>query len=254
MQAFDQSDATAFISSLIFQDQADAVVMTGLLYLMDAFDTFDGSVIECWLGYCNCSDGACESFDRRRALQMFRAQYKAREACIDGNISFAPSASPMPLSKLLETQQADISITQLWLLNRLWNLCLSHGLVREQSDHPELEFMFASRIARAMLETCGKLTLASMEVHGVGFVEKIYHAAMDVVAAVKASRSAALDMTVPRLDEQFVIVGLDDDDRGMTVRSLLVGLNGLLQDFRGGDHPYSQPFATALHGILQDAG
>jgi hypothetical protein len=253
MQAFDQSDATAFITSLIFQDQADSVGMTGLLYLMDAFDAFDGSVIECWLGYCNYSDGTGDSFDRRRALQMFRALYKGREASMGGNISFVPSASPMPLSELLETQQADISITQLWLLNRLWNLCLSHGLVREQSEHAELEFMFACRIARAMMETCRALSLASMEVHGVGFVEKIFHAAIDVVAAVKASRSAALDITVPRLDERFVLVGLGDNEN-MTIRTLLVGLNGLLQDFRGGDHPYGGAFTTALHEVFQDVG
>ena len=253
MQAFDQSDTTAFISSLIFQNQTDAVGMTGLLYLMDAFDSFDGSVIECWLGYCNYSDGMCDSFDRRRALQIFKAQYKAREACLDGNISFAPSATPMPLSKLLETQQADISITQLWLLDRLWNLCLSHGLIREASDHPELEYAFPCRVARVLIETSRTLSLASMEVHGVGFAEKIYNVAVDVITALKSAATVTLDMMVPPLDEAYATPGRSNE-RASTLRALLQGLSAFLQEFRGGEHPYSAPFAATLNEILHEYG
>lgn len=252
MQAFDPTDATAFISSLIYQDQADSVGMTGLLYLMDAFDSFDGSVIECWIGYCNYSDGVCDSFDRRRAMQMFKALYRAREASMDGNLSLAPSASPLPLTQLLETQQADISITQLWLLNRLWNLSLSHGLVRETSDYPELEFVFACRIARAMVDTCRTLSLASMEVHGVGFVEKIYNAAADVLEALKASSRITLDMRVPLLDEYSFQMPKRRNDGDPTLKMLLQSLQGLLQDFRGGDHPYRAPFNVALSEIVTD--
>ena len=136
MQSFDADAATEYISHLIFQEQSDAVGMTGLLYLMETFDAIDESVIECWNGYCKYGDDACELFDRRRALQMFKAQHKARDACLAGNISFAPSASPLPLRELVDSQQADITITQFWLLNRLWYLCLAHGLLRETSDYP----------------------------------------------------------------------------------------------------------------------
>lgn len=253
MQAFDQSDATAFISSLIYQDQTDSVAMTGLLYLMDAFDAFDGAVIECWLGHCNYSDGLCDSFDRRRALQMFNAQYKAREACMDGNISFAPSATPMPLSKLLETQQADISITQLWLLDRLWNLGYSHGLVRQTSDHPELEYAFPCRIARAMIDISQTLHLAAMEVHGVGFVEKVYNVACDVITALKTSTIVTLDMQVSQLDERFAIPGRSDA-ASPTVSMVLHSLSTFLREFRGGEHPYVPPFATALNEVMRDFG
>ena len=245
MQAFNPSDATAFISSLIFQDQSDAIGMTGLLYLMDAFDSFDGDVIECWIGYCSYSDGTCERFDRRRALRMFKAQYKARESCMDGNISFAPSTSPLPLPKLLESQQADISVTQLWLLDRLWNLCLSHGLIRESSDHPELEYMFACRIARAVVETCRTLSLASMEVHGVGFVEKLYNVAMDVTTAINSSNSVTLHVMVPQLDEASFLTSFTNAP-SPNVESLLQDMHAILRDFRGGDHPYSAPFAALL--------
>jgi len=38
MQSFDADAATEYISHLIFQEQSDAVGMTGLLYLMETFD------------------------------------------------------------------------------------------------------------------------------------------------------------------------------------------------------------------------
>ena len=105
------------------QDKIDTIGMTGLLYLMETFDAIDESVLECWAGYCKYSDGHCETFDRRQALRMFRAQRRAREGCLMGWLSFQPSASLLPLPQLLESQRADISMTQIWLTNRLWELC-----------------------------------------------------------------------------------------------------------------------------------
>jgi len=100
MQAFDSTAAAEHIAGLIYQDQSDSIGMTGLLYLMDTFDAIDESIVDCWNGHCQLSDGQCASFDRRRALQMFRAQRIARDSCITGAMSFAPSATPLPLSQL----------------------------------------------------------------------------------------------------------------------------------------------------------
>jgi hypothetical protein len=110
MQDFDQNTTTAYVSRLLYADQSDAMALTGLLYLMETFDAIDEKVIECWIGYCRYSDGTCESFDRRRALQMFRAQEHAREGCKSGQMGFAPTVSPLPLSGLLDGQKADIAV------------------------------------------------------------------------------------------------------------------------------------------------
>ncbi|KAI5358724.1 hypothetical protein Slin15195_G111710 [Septoria linicola] len=249
MQAFDPNVTSEYISSLIFQDQSDSVGMTGLLYLMDTFDAIDESVMDCWNGFCRFSDGACETFDRRRALQMFRAQRRAREACISGNISFAPTVNPLPLAQLLETQQADISVTQFWTLNRLWNLCLSHQLLREQSDHWELRLDFACHIAHALLSYCNKLALASMEVHGVGIMEKVYDMAMGVIVAMNHSAGIHMEFAFPPIDEDVIPGSSINHGQQVTVRELLGGLSRLMRDFRGGDHPYNVQFATALDGL-----
>lgn len=226
-------------------DQADAIGMTGLLYLMETFDAIDESVVECWIGFCKYSDGCCEVFDRRRALQMFRAQRRARESCLVGGTSFEPSASLTPMNKLLESQQADISVTQFWLLNRLWNLCMSHGLLRDSSDHGELCFDFAYHIANALLASCSNLSLPSMEVHGVGLIEKVYDVAFGLVTAMGSSAQLTLDSSPIDIDT----LSERSASNGSSVRELLQRLDELIRNFRGGDHEYVPKFAMALGAI-----
>lgn len=240
MRAFGSTDST-----FMGQDQADAIGMTGLLYLMETFDAIDESVVECWTGYCKYSDGCCETFDRRRAIQMFKAQRRAREGCLIGAISFEPSASLLPLTQLLESQQADISVTQFWLLNRLWNLCMSHGLLRDSSDHAELRIDFAYHVANALLSVCDNLALPSMEIHGVGLAEKVYDIAVGLVTALNSSAQLTLDTSLLSTD------ALTDRpcEKGQKVRDLFKRLDELLRSFRGGDHEYVATFSMALAAI-----
>lgn len=176
---------------------------------------------------------------------MFRAQHRAREGCLVGGISFEPSASLIPLEQLLESQQADISVTQFWLLNRLWNLCMSHGLLRDSSDHAELRYDFAYHLANALLTSCGKLSLPSMEVHGVGLMEKVYDIALGLVMAMNSSAQLALDISLAETD----MLSDKPSDSGYTVRELLRRLDELIRNFRGGDHEYVSKFAMALGAI-----
>ncbi|KAK9319361.1 transcription factor C6 AmyR like protein [Lipomyces orientalis] len=241
MQAFDREYISHFTSS----DHSDSVAMTGLLYLMETFDNIDETVIECWNGNCKVSDGICESFDRRRALQAFRAQYRAHEACLTGNISFAPSATPVPLDELTESQQADILITQLWLLNRLWSLCLSHSLLRESSDHAELCYMFACHIALSLNEQCKRFPLSALEIHGIGLVEKIFDVAMGVITAMGVSSCITLDMPLPKPEPDKVFIN-GEVSSNLALKDILQNFNRTIQDFRGGGHQYSDRFEDIL--------
>ena len=163
----------------------------------------------------------------------------------DGDLFFASSISPRPLDQLSEKQRADISVTQLWLLNRLWNLCSSHGLLREVSDHPELRFDFAYHIASTLANSCKNLSLPAMEVHGVGFIEKVYDIAMGVTMAMEASPQLTLESCLTRSDS------LTDEpgDNSPSVRELLQILDKLIRNFRGGNHEYTFNFATTLGAI-----
>ncbi|KAG9698248.1 Six-hairpin glycosidase, partial [Aureobasidium melanogenum] len=239
MRAFGSS------TSSLNQDQTDTIGMTGLLHLMETFDAIDESVVECWAGYCKYSDGRCETFDRRQAIRMFRAQRRAREGCLVGCLSFEPSTSLLPLRQLLESQQADISVTQLWLTNRLWELCMSHGLLLDSSHHAELRLDFAYHVANELLSVCDILSLASTEVHGVGFIEKVYDIAMSLVKAMSSS-------TQMTLDSSFTSPDFFSDEAStscVTVKVLLSRLHELIQNFRGGDHEYASKIAIALSSI-----
>lgn len=235
MRAFGSLNSTS-------TDQTDALSMTGLLYLMETFDAIDESVVECWAGYCKYSDGHCETFDRRRALRMFRAQRRAREGCLTGSISFEPSASLLPLQRLLESQQADISITQFWLLNRLWELCMTHGLLREASDHAELQLNFAYHVANDLLVLCDGLSLQSMEVHGIGLVEKIYDVAMGLIKALNTSPQMNLESSFADPDS----LAIRSTVSRPSIRTLLHRLSDLIQNFRGGDHDYAAKITMTL--------
>ena len=231
--------------SSMSQDQIDAIGMTGLLYLMETFDAIDESVVECWAGYCKYSDGRCETFDRRQAIRMFRAQRRAREGCLIGSLSFEPSASLLPLPQLLESQRADISVTQLWLTNRLWELCMSHGLLLETSDHAELRFDFAYHVANELVSVCNDLNPSSMEVHGVGLIEKVYDITTSLVKAVTSSSQMTLEASFTMLDP---LVNRSAE-HPLTVQTLLNRLSQIIYDFRGGDHEYVSKIAMALSHI-----
>jgi hypothetical protein len=171
MQNFTPIPGQGGIAGLISEEpSADAMALTGLIYLMESFDAIDENIVECWNGHCPISDGFCSNFDRRLAIKAFRALRVARESSLAGAISVASNISSLSLTELGETQQADISMTQLWLLNRLWNLCLTHQLVLKQSEHVELCLDFPLYIAEAALLQSKSLNVGSREVHGVGLV------------------------------------------------------------------------------------
>lgn len=158
------------ITGLISEEKADSMALTGLLYLMESFDAIDENIIGCWNGHCAISDGQCSTFDRRHAIKAFRALRTARESSLCGTLSIVLSVSPLSLPELGETQQVDITMTQLWLLNRLWTLCSAHRFVLQRSEHIELSSDFPLYVAEATLLHSRTWDMRSMEVHGIGLV------------------------------------------------------------------------------------
>ena len=118
MSLSEVTDATGDLSQLLSHEPSDTLAITGLLLLAETFGALDESIVDCWNGHCKLSDGVCEVFDRRRALQTFQAQRRAREICVSDNVLRKPSPQSFKLSELAVSQQADISVTHFWLLNR----------------------------------------------------------------------------------------------------------------------------------------
>jgi hypothetical protein len=167
----------SLVSGIIVHNEKDAEGMMGLVRLMELFDAIDEDFIYCWNRRCDLRNGYCERFTEAKALSMYDSlqqvsqaeRYKGydwfEKAKVDGNDNNALLAMG-----LRETQAADVFITQKWVQNRVWLLCLNHGLLRTQSDRPELTFGFAVNIAESTIQLCRSLRLSSMEAHGIGFV------------------------------------------------------------------------------------
>ena len=143
------ADRRASVTQVLSHEPTEVYAFTGLLFLAESFDAFDETILECWNGHCRLSDSVCEAFDRRRALQMFQAQRRAHEACTTGQVSSLQNGRLLVFLDLPDSRKADIAVTQLWLLSKLWLLCRSHGLLIPTSTYPELRPNFACYIASA---------------------------------------------------------------------------------------------------------
>lgn len=244
------------ISSLIVHDDMDAAAMIGLIQLMQLFDGIDEDIINCWNDRCQAKSGRCTTFDRLRALKIFQTQSDVYQSQISGSVTYYPLVRPdgkrMSISDLKDGQQADVLITQQWLLNRIWQLCYSHDLLTVDSEHTELRFEYAVAIASSTLEICKSLSLSSMEVHGVGLIEKIYN-----IAVSAANAHSYLSLTTCFLDPAFSQSSnnasttsgsrYDIVHTRSSVRSTLDQYLKLLTELRGGVHPYLQEFISHLN-------
>ncbi|KAH8548448.1 hypothetical protein BGW37DRAFT_182570 [Umbelopsis sp. PMI_123] len=159
------------------------------------FDIVDEDFVDCWNG--RCAGTKCRNRDVNKAIALYNAftndnVSKTFENKLSGNKDIPTtnnqqtrSADSMywPTSQWqpLEIQLTDVLVTRQWLLNRLWYICLSHGLIDHKAAHIALRPDFPIHIARDMLNTCAKLSIYSLEAHGLGLCEKLYDIARTLV-------------------------------------------------------------------------
>jgi hypothetical protein len=73
----------------------------------------------------------------------------------------------------------------------------------------------------------------------------VYDIALGLVMAMSSSAQLALDTSLTGID----VLSDSPSDYEVTIRELLQRLEGLIQNFRGGDHEYVAKFAMALGAI-----
>lgn len=174
---FLHSATHSLVSGIIVHNEKDAEGMMGLARLMELFDVIDEEFINCWNRRCEINNGFCQRFTEAKALSMYDSLQRVSETEMYKSYDWFDRAkgdgndnSALLAMGLRETQAADVFITQKWVQNRVWVLCLNHGLLRAQSNRPELTFSYALSIAESTLQLCRSLRLSSMEAHGIGFV------------------------------------------------------------------------------------
>lgn len=159
------------------------------------FDIVDEDFVDCWNGRCVGTE--CRNRDVDKAIALYNAftndsvsrpleikvlaNKKPSSANDEQNSGHNVQQRSASHWQPLEIQLADVLVTRQWLLNRLWYICLSHGLIDPKAAHIALRPDFPIHIARDMLNICSKLSICSMEAHGLGLCEKLYDIARTLI-------------------------------------------------------------------------
>ncbi|KAK9455951.1 hypothetical protein V1511DRAFT_458648 [Dipodascopsis uninucleata] len=205
--------------SLLFTRNYIKNSLVGLNHMVNLYSVVDINVVECWSGTCTSSNRACHRLTRERAKEMHR------------RISDAYNAEDV--ETFSEIQRADLSISQQWLHNRLWQLCLSHNLFSDYtSEDRELSLSYVFDIARDTIDLCKSLSMKSLEVHGIGLTEKLYDIASSVIRLLTY---------YPWLED----LRKKNEKTELSDREILHQYVAIMATWRGGQHPYLMP-------LLQD--
>ncbi|KAK9357459.1 hypothetical protein V1504DRAFT_464549 [Lipomyces starkeyi] len=201
----------------------------GVSKLISLFNIISVDILDCWNEKCTASspEGCCARFTTERARHMHRLISEVyNDNTTDDNL-------------LSEDQIADITISQQWLHNRLWNVCLFHGLLNEE-DSPvgcrEMSITYAIDIARDTMRISKKFTMENLEVHGIGIIGKLYDIAGSVVILISS---------YPSLRK----TSIEDCKLVPSVIEVLNQFVALLATFGGGQHPYLAPLMMAVAGL-----
>ncbi|KAK9328338.1 hypothetical protein V1520DRAFT_346339 [Lipomyces starkeyi] len=204
--------------------------ISGVATLVSLFSVISVDMLDCWNDKCAASspDSYCPKFTTERALDMHRFISDVyRYETADDNL-------------LSEAQIADVTISQQWLHNRLWNVCHSHGLLSEDSNADscwEMSLTYALDIARDTMGISERLTMESLEVNGISIIGKLYDIASSVVMLLSCYRS--LGKTT-----------IDECNQAPSAMEILNHYVSLLATFGGGQHPYLAPLMTAMVELL----
>lgn len=182
--------------------------MLGLVQLIRLFDAIDEDFVRCWNNQCRNDRGGCRFLDEQTAIRIHNqinssspttntyaaAESSASEArppaAPPGHMHGAAMPGWLASARLTPAQETDILINQQWLQNRLWHVCLSHKLLIPESEHRVLCIYNAITIAEDTLRVCQQMALTSIEVHGIGMIEKIYTIVESAIAAIRHLETA----------------------------------------------------------------
>ncbi|KAJ9634451.1 hypothetical protein H2204_006276 [Knufia peltigerae] len=75
---------------------------------------------------------------------------------------------------VVDTQLANIRVSQQWLRTIIWQLCTMLGYLSSDAVHENLTFRYPLKIAQDLAISTWKLPHHSMQMHGIGLTEKVF--------------------------------------------------------------------------------
>ncbi|KAK9334945.1 hypothetical protein LIPSTDRAFT_108179 [Lipomyces starkeyi NRRL Y-11557] len=200
----------------------------GVTKLVSLFSIISVDILDCWNEKCAAgSGGCCTKITTERALDMHRLISEVYNDTTAGD------------NLLSEAQIADITISQRWLHNRLWNVCHYHGLLHDEvlaDSCWEMGLTYAIDIARDTMRITKEFTMENLEVHGIGMIGKLY----DIASTVIMLMSSYPSLRNTRIEDCKLVPS------DMEVLNQFIAL---LATFGGGQHPYLVPLMMAIAGL-----
>ncbi|KAL8676566.1 MAG: hypothetical protein Q9186_006931 [Xanthomendoza sp. 1 TL-2023] len=141
-----------------------SIPVAGFIHLVNLYRPFDDTFIGLW----NKSRTDCSTL---WLAHLQKQLSQALPAVLDGT----------------ETQAADLKTSQHWLRTMVWQLSITNGFLSSTSPDTSMTFGYPIEIAKDLVAVTSQLSRGSMEVHGVGLIEKIFDVActlIDVLSCV----------------------------------------------------------------------
>jgi hypothetical protein len=271
------SSSHGLLSGMIVFNEKDAAALMGLSALMQLFNAIQDEFIDCWNATCAATRGGCSKSNEETVLLVFekleRAQsrhlYSHYDRLVLDDQPLDDMAGDVLNGQTIVTQHADILVTQKWLQNRLWYLCLAHNLLKLQSPHPELQFDYAIHLAESTLALCQKLPLSFMEAHGVGLVriyiwvtlyiypadkynqiEKLYDISATAIT-VLGNPAFPMERLSPNATLLQPSISLHHGKQGVETahHKLIRQYFKVFSILRGGNHPYLAKYVAHFHSL-----
>lgn len=76
-----------------------------------------------------------------------------------------------------ENQTSDLRTSQQWLRTMVWQLSMQNGCLSSNNDDMSMTFQYPVDISRDLVSMTAQFSQQSMEVHGIGLIEKLFDVA-----------------------------------------------------------------------------
>jgi hypothetical protein len=198
------------------------------------FEHIDEVPYACWGKTCNVDDRMHEHISAptlSRILERYADETIAIETSSKAKIwtkSAPASCQTDEQSRVDATRQADIGITRQWMRNQMWRLAQRHKYLDQSRSYAELLSSNALIIAKEAVELCSSYDISILEVHGVGFLEKLFDIASSAISV------------------------FDFTDQTQDFREVLNRFTALFALFRGGKHAYLGKYLREIQHIDSD--
>jgi hypothetical protein len=193
------------------EDPSETVELSGFVHLVNLYRPFDDTFVGFWNKH------------RIGCTTEFLSQLQQELS----------DALPLYLQST-ESQAVDLRCSQQWLRTMVWQLSISHGLLSSTAAENAMSFQFPIEISRDLLSATTQYSQQSMEIHGIGLVEKLFDISCTLVDVIS-------------------YVPIEQDTFKYGPRDYLQQMMTLVSSLRGGQQRYMPLLLSKINDTMPNA-